>query len=235
LFPATVQWNTCSPHPPDGREALFSVQNLRSHPSDGTYLNCRFNMANRKLAILLSGRGSNFVAIHDAIARGDLNAEIALVLSNVPDAPGLGRAREFGLRAVCLPSRGVVRVDYDRQLAAIIRESDPALICLAGFMRILSPAIIQEYRGKIVNIHPALLPSFPGLHAQRQALDYGVTITGCTVHLVDEGVDTGPILMQRAVAVLPEDTEETLSDRILRQEHDLYWRAIEHLLGKQAF
>jgi phosphoribosylglycinamide formyltransferase-1 len=190
-------------------------------------------MTKHKLAILLSGRGSNFIAIHDAIARGDLNAEIALVLSNVPEAPGLGRAREFGLHAVCIPSRGMDRVDYDRQLAAVIREHDPALICLAGFMRILSPALIQEYRGRIVNIHPALLPSFPGLHAQRQALNYGVKVTGCTVHFVDEGVDTGPIIMQRAVEVLPEDTEETLSSRILCQEHDLYWRAVAYLLEKQ--
>jgi phosphoribosylglycinamide formyltransferase 1 len=189
-------------------------------------------MDNRRLVILLSGRGSNFIAIHEAIGRGELRAEIALVVSNLPDAAGLARAREFGLRAVCLPSRGVDRAEYDRELAAIVRPHDPALICLAGFMRILSPSIIQEFRGKIVNIHPALLPAFPGLHAQRQALHYGVKITGCTVHYVDEGMDTGSIIMQRAVEVVEGDTEEALSERILRQEHDLYWRAIAHILGK---
>jgi phosphoribosylglycinamide formyltransferase 1 len=188
-------------------------------------------MTNRRLAILLSGRGSNFIAIQEAIARGDLKAEIALVVSNTPDAAGLIRAREMGVRAICLPSRGVDRIEYDRQLAGILRQYDPALICLAGFMRILSHAIIEEYRGKIVNIHPALLPSFPGLHAQRQALSYGVKITGCTVHFVDEGVDTGKVIFQRAVEVLPGDTEEALAARILTQEHDVYWRAIAQVLG----
>ena len=172
-------------------------------------------MKNRKIAILLSGRGSNFVAIQEAIRRDDLDAEICIVISNVSEAPGLARAREAGLRAVCLPSRGVDRVEYDRQLLLLLREQNPALICLAGFMRILSAPIISEFRGRILNIHPALLPSFPGLHAQRQALIYGVKITGCTVHFVDEGVDTGPIIMQRAVDVKEGDTEESLSTRIL--------------------
>jgi len=189
-------------------------------------------MENRRIAILLSGRGSNFVAIHEAIKRGDLAAEICLVVSNVADAPGLVRARELGLNAQCLPSRGVERGEYDRQLLKLLRQHDPALICLAGFMRIVSSLIIAEYSGRILNIHPALLPSFPGLHGQRQALDYGVKITGCTVHFVDEGVDTGPIIMQRAVEVKEDDTEEVLSARILRQEHDLYWRAIAHVLSR---
>ena len=184
-------------------------------------------MKNHKLAILLSGRGSNFVAIHEAIRRGDLDAEICCVISNAPDAPGLLRAHDFGLRDICLPSKGFERDAYDRRLLETLRPFHPALVCLAGFMRILSPVFFGEYRGRILNIHPALLPSFPGLHAQRQALEHGVRVTGCTVHIVDEGVDTGPILLQRAVEVLPADTEDLLSARILEQEHQLYWRAIK--------
>jgi len=189
-------------------------------------------MVTRKLAILLSGRGSNFVAIHEAVQRRDLNAEICCVVSNVPDAAGLAKAREFGLDAVLLPSRGIERAEYDRQLLATLRPHSPTLVCLAGFMRILTAEFLREYAGRVLNIHPALLPSFPGLHAQRQALQYGVKISGCTVHLVDEGVDTGPILLQRAVEVLDGDTEETLSARILKQEHDLYWRAITVALDR---
>jgi len=189
---------------------------------------------NRRLAILLSGRGSNFVAIHDAILRGDLKAEICCVVSNVPDARGLLIARERGLPSLLLPSRGLERVEYDRRLIAVLRPRDPALVCLAGFMRILSPEFLSVYGGRTINIHPALLPSFPGLHAQKQALDYGVRVSGCTVHIVDEGVDTGPILMQRAVPVLADDNEETLSARILQQEHDLYWRAIAELLDRMG-
>jgi phosphoribosylglycinamide formyltransferase 1 len=189
-------------------------------------------MENRKLAILLSGRGSNFVAICEAIRRGDLNAEICCVISNVEGATGLNRAREFGLNAICLPSRGIARMEYDRMLVQALHSFEPALICLAGFMRILSPEILKEYPSRILNIHPALLPSFPGLHAQRQALQYGVKVSGCTVHIADEGVDTGPIVMQRAVDLLEGDTEESLSERILEQEHQIYWRAIATMLNK---
>ncbi len=189
---------------------------------------------NRTLAILLSGRGSNFLAIHAAIARGELQASIVCVLSNVSDAAGLLRARELGLPAVCLPSRGVDRLEYDQRLLAVLKPLNPALICLAGYMRVLGPEFVTAFRGRILNIHPALLPSFPGLHAQRQALEYGVRITGCTVHLVDEGVDTGPILMQQAVAIEEGDTEESLSARILEKEHDVYWRAIAQQLEKQG-
>ena len=184
------------------------------------------------MAILLSGRGSNFVAIHEAIQRGDLKAAICCVISNVPEAAGLVRAREFGLNAVCIPSRGVDRAEYGRQLITALRVHDPALICLAGFMRILGPEFLESFPGRVMNIHPALLPSFPGLHAQRQALEHGVKISGCTVHLVNEGMDTGPILMQRAVEVLEGDTEESLSARILEQEHQLYWRAIALMLNR---
>jgi phosphoribosylglycinamide formyltransferase 1 len=191
-------------------------------------------MKNRKLAILLSGRGSNFVAIQEAIRRGDLDAEICCVISNVAGAAGLARASDFGLTAICLPSQGVPREEYDRMLVKTLRSFDPALICMAGFMRILSPELLRAYPSGILNIHPALLPSFPGLHAQRQALQYGVKVSGCTVHLADEGVDTGPIVMQRAVEVLENDTEETLSERILEQEHRIYWRAIALVLDKMS-
>ena len=191
-------------------------------------------MENRKLAMLLSGRGSNFVAIYEAIQRGDLDAEICCVISNVADAPGLSRASEFGLTALSIPSRGIERTEYDRMLVAALRAFDPALVCLAGFMRILSAEFLKEYPGRVLNIHPALLPSFPGLHAQKQALQYGVKISGCTVHLADEGVDTGPIVLQQAVEILEGDTEETLSARILEQEHRIYWRAIALVLAKMS-
>jgi phosphoribosylglycinamide formyltransferase 1 len=189
-------------------------------------------MNNRKLAILLSGRGSNFIAIHEAIRRGDLDAEICCVISNFEGAAGLNRALELGLTAICLPSRGIERMEYDRILVKTLRSFEPALICLAGFMRILSPEILKEYPSRILNIHPALLPSFPGLHSQRQALQYGVKVSGCTVHIADEGVDTGPIILQRAVDVLEGDTEESLSARILEQEHQIYWRAIALMLNR---
>lgn len=172
------------------------------------------------------------MAIHSAIQRGDLKAEICCVVSNVAEAPGLVRAQEFGLAAIVLPSRGVERIDYDQQLVTTLQPFQPGLVCLAGFMRILTPEFLKEFPGRVLNIHPALLPSFPGLHAQRQALEHGVKVTGCTVHVVNEGVDTGPILMQRAVEVLDGDTEESLSARILEQEHQLYWRAIARMLDR---
>jgi phosphoribosylglycinamide formyltransferase-1 len=189
-------------------------------------------MDNRRLAILLSGRGSNFVAIYEAIRRGDLDADICCVISNVAEAAGFRRASEFGLTAICLPSKGIERLEYDRMLLKTLRSFDPALICMAGFMRILSREFLKEYSSRVLNIHPALLPSFPGLHAQRQALQYGVKVSGCTVHVADEGVDTGPIVLQRAVEVLEGDTEESLSARILEQEHQIYWRAIALMLKK---
>lgn len=177
----------------------------------------------------MSGRGSNFQAIHRAILDGKLEAEIACVISNVPTAPGIEYARVNGLPAHALSSKGVPREEFDRQLKQIIDDASVDLICLAGYMRLLSPAFIQAYSGRILNIHPSLLPSFPGLHAQKQALDHGVKITGCTVHLVDEGLDTGPILAQTAVPVLDDDTEETLSARILVEEHKLYPATISRI------
>ncbi len=180
----------------------------------------------KRLAILLSGRGSNFEAIADSIQEGYSPARIELVLSNVASAAGLEKARRRGLKTVVIASKGVAREDYDRRLVEELRRHRVDLVCLAGFMRILSPFFIQSFPNRILNIHPSLLPAFPGLHPQRQALAYGVRFSGCTVHLVDEGVDSGPILLQAVVPVLEGDDEETLSRRILAEEHRLYPKAI---------
>jgi phosphoribosylglycinamide formyltransferase-1 len=188
----------------------------------------------RKIAILLSGRGSNLLAIHDAVQRRDLDAEICCVVSNIETAAGLSRARELGLATLCVPSRGLPRAEYDRLLLSALKPYQPALVCLAGFMRILGPDFLKEYQGRVLNIHPSLLPAFPGLHAQRQALEHGARIAGCTVHVVDEGVDSGPILMQATVKVQDDDTEDSLSARILEQEHSIYWRAIALVLDQNS-
>ncbi len=180
----------------------------------------------KRLGILISGRGSNFAAIADNVASGQLDAEIAVVISNRPEAPGLEVAREGGLNAVCLPSKGLDREVYDRMLAAELHKHGVELVCLAGFMRLLSAGFIREFRNRILNIHPSLLPAFPGLDAQHQALAHGVKITGCTVHFVDEDLDAGPIVIQAAVPVMDDDTEETLSARILKQEHRIYSEAV---------
>ena len=180
----------------------------------------------KRLGILISGRGSNFEAIADNVASGELDAEIAVVISNRAEAHGLGTARARGLNAVCLPSKGLDREVYDRMLAAELHRHRVDLVCLAGFMRLLSAGFIREFPDRILNIHPSLLPSFPGLDAQHQALAHGVKITGCTVHFVDENLDAGPIVIQAAVPVLDLDTEETLSARILKQEHRIYSEAI---------
>ncbi len=185
----------------------------------------------KRLAILLSGRGSNFLAIADAIDAKRLNAEIAVVISNRPDAPGLEAARARGIRAICLPSKGLDRELYDRQLIAELRAHEVDLVCLAGYMRILSGYFIREFPLRILNIHPSLLPAFPGLDAQHQALVHGTKIAGCTVHFVDEGLDSGPIIAQASVPVLDEDTADSLSARILREEHRLYSEAISLVLS----
>jgi phosphoribosylglycinamide formyltransferase-1 len=185
----------------------------------------------RRLGILISGRGSNLQAIADHIAAGELDATIAVVISNRSDAAGLQIARERGIPAVFLPSKAVPREDYDRQLAAELKSRQVDLVCLAGFMRLLSPVLIHEFPMRILNIHPSLLPSFPGLDAQEQALRHGVQVTGCTVHFVDEELDAGPILRQAAVPVLPDDTLEALSARILTEEHRLYTEAIACVLS----
>jgi phosphoribosylglycinamide formyltransferase-1 len=183
----------------------------------------------KRLGILISGRGSNFEAIADNVATGALGmlgVEIAVVISNRAAARGLETARARGLNAVCLPSKGLDREVYDRMLAAELHSHGVDLVCLAGFMRLLSAGFIREFPDRILNIHPSLLPSFPGLDAQHQALAHGVKITGCTVHFVDENLDAGPIVIQAAVPVLDLDTEETLSARILEQEHRIYAEAI---------
>ena len=180
----------------------------------------------KRLGILISGRGSNFAAIADNVASGRLDAEIAVVISNRPEAAGLEAARAGGLDAVCLPSKGLDREVYDRMLVAELRKHGVELVCLAGFMRLLSAGFIREFPNRILNIHPSLLPAFPGLDAQHQALAHGVKITGCTVHFVDEDLDAGPIVIQAAVPVMDDDTEETLSARILKQEHRIYSEAI---------
>ncbi len=186
----------------------------------------------KKLGILISGRGSNFEAIANSIAAGRLDAEVAVVISNRPDARGLEIARERGLNAVCIPSRGLDREVYDRMLVAELKTHAVDLVCLAGFMRLLSAYFVREFPHRILNIHPSLLPSFPGLEAQHQALEHGVKVSGCTVHFVDEFLDAGPIVIQRSVPVLDEDTEETLAARILEQEHQAYTEAIRIVLSE---
>lgn len=188
----------------------------------------------KRIAVLLSGRGSNFEAIADAIAAGRIpDAEIAVVVSNRANAPGLEKARERGIEAVVIPSKGRQREEYDREVVALLQEKKIDLVCLAGFMRLLSPYFVQAFRNRILNIHPALLPSFPGLEGQRQALEHGVKFSGCTVHFVDEHLDAGPIVVQAVVPVNDDDTEETLSARILKEEHRIYPEAIRIVLSGQ--
>ena len=180
----------------------------------------------KRLGILLSGRGSNFLAIADAIAAGKLDAEIAVVISNRAEAPGIEAARARGLNAAVLPSRGLDREVYDRQLVAELEKNRADLVCLAGYMRLLSGHFIRSFPMRILNIHPSLLPAFPGLDAQHQALEHGVKFSGCTVHFVDEGLDSGPIIKQAVVPVQDDDTADTLSARILQEEHRIYSEAI---------
>ncbi len=184
----------------------------------------------KKLGILLSGRGSNFEAIARNVQAGKIPAEIAVVISNKQDAIGLVRARELGLTTRFIPSKGKEREAFDREVVAVLKEFQVDLVCLAGFMRLLSPYFVWEFPNRILNIHPALLPAFPGEDAQRQALEHGVKFTGCTVHLVNEGMDTGPIVCQAVVPVLDDDTEATLAARILAEEHRIYSEAICLLL-----
>lgn len=185
----------------------------------------------KRLGILLSGRGSNFEAIADQAAAGRIPAEIAVVISNRPEARGLEMACQRGLKAVCIPSKGMDREAYDRLLVRELEANRVDLVCLAGFMRLLSATFVRAFPQRILNIHPSLLPAFPGLDAQKQALEHGVKISGCTVHLVDEFLDAGPIILQKAVPVLDEDTIESLSARILAQEHIIYSEAIRIVLS----
>jgi len=185
----------------------------------------------KRLGILLSGRGSNFEAIADNVAAGTIAAEIAIVIANRPEARGLEVARVRGLPAVSIPSKGLDRTIYDGMLVEELKKRAVDLVCLAGYMRLLSAGFIREFPGRVLNIHPSLLPSFPGLDAQHQALEHGVKVTGCTVHFVDEYLDAGPIIVQAAVPVLDGDTVETLSARILSEEHRIYSEAIRMVLS----
>jgi phosphoribosylglycinamide formyltransferase 1 len=184
------------------------------------------------LGILLSGRGSNFVAIADSIDAGRIaGARIAVVISNKADAPGIATARQRGLNGVVIPSKGRSRAEHDREVVATLKQHNVDLICLAGYMRLLSPWFVQQFPRRILNIHPSLLPAFPGLEAQEQAFAYGVKVSGCTVHFVDEELDHGPIIVQKTVSVLDTDDEHTLAARILEQEHIAYTEAIKLVLA----
>jgi len=185
----------------------------------------------KRLGILISGRGSNFEAIANAVARGEIDAEIAVVISSRPEARGLEIARQRGLTAVSIPSKGLDREIYDRMLVEELHRQRVDLVLLAGFMRLLSGFFIRQFPNRILNIHPSLLPAFPGLDAQHQALEHGVKITGCTVHFVDEQLDAGPIIVQSAVPVRDDDTVDSLSARILAEEHRIYSEAIRIVLG----
>jgi len=182
--------------------------------------------------VLLSGRGSNFASLAAACQREEVPAEIVLVLSNREDAPGLARARELGIEARAIPAKGLSRQAHEEKLLEALRQAQVEWVCLAGYMRLLSPRFLAAYPNRVLNIHPALLPAFPGLEAQRQAWEYGVKVAGCTVHLVDAGCDTGPIVVQRVVEVREEDTPETLAARILEQEHIAYPQALRLLLTR---
>jgi len=185
-----------------------------------------------RLGILLSGRGSNFIAIADAIAQGRIpRAEIAVVISNRADAAGIEMARERGLKAEVVASKGRAREEQEREVVRALKDAQVDLVCLAGYMRLLSPWFVQQFPSRILNIHPSLLPAFAGVDAQKQAFDYGVKVSGCTVHFVDEHLDHGPIVLQRVVPVEPGDDDHALADRILVQEHQAYSEAIRMVLG----
>lgn len=201
----------------------------REHITKSQIENRRSQLA--RLGILLSGRGSNFLAIADSVQAGRIEAQIAIVISNRAEAPGLEAARQHGLKALLIPSKGRVREEHDREVVAALRNEGVDLVCLAGYMRLLSPEFVRAFPNRILNIHPALLPAFPGLEAQKQALEYGVKVSGCTVHIVDEQLDHGPIVVQRTVPVLPSDDEHMLAARILEQEHIAYAEAINIMLA----
>ena len=188
-------------------------------------------MEKRRIGILISGRGSNMVNLIDATRDGRLDAEVALVISNLDSAPGIDRARERGVETIFINHRGRSREDHDREMAAELQKRSVSVVCLAGYMRLVSPDFIRQFENRVLNIHPSLLPAFPGLDAQRQALEQGVKVSGCTVHLVDEQLDHGPIIAQLAVDVRDDDTVESLSARILEQEHRVYPVAVARVLS----
>jgi phosphoribosylglycinamide formyltransferase-1 len=188
----------------------------------------------KRIGVLLSGRGSNFVALAESVSAGRIpNAEIAIVVSNREGTPGIDKAKERGMATRVIPSKGLEREAYDRQVVAVLQDCKVDLVCLAGYMRLLSPYFVASFPNRILNIHPSLLPSFPGLESQRQALEYGVKFAGCTVHFVDENLDAGPIVLQAAIPVLDEDTEASLSTRILAEEHRIYTEAVKIVLDGQ--
>ena len=188
-------------------------------------------MTKKRIGVLLSGRGSNFEALADSVAAGRIpNAEIAIVISNRENAAGIEKARGRGIAAEVIPSRGLEREPYDKLVIAALAEKKVELVCLAGYMRLLSPVFVAAFRNRILNIHPSLLPAFPGLESQRQALEHGAKFSGCTVHFVDENLDAGPIILQSAVPIRDDDTPETLSERVLREEHRIYTEAVRIVL-----
>lgn len=186
-----------------------------------------------RVAVLISGRGSNFVSLAEAVTRGEIPARIVLVLSNEAGAAGLDRARQMGIEAVAVPHRDFVsRAAHEEAVIAELERVGAEWVCLAGYMRLLSPRFVGRFPHRMLNIHPSLLPSFPGLDVQQKAIDHGVKVSGCTVHLVDEGLDSGPIVVQRAVPVLDDDTADALAARILEQEHQAYPEALSRLIGQ---
>lgn len=188
----------------------------------------------KRIGVLLSGRGSNFEALADSIVAGRIpDAEIAIVVSNREDAPGIARAKSRAIATKVIPSKGLERETFDRQVVEVLKEQKAELVCLAGYMRLLSPYFVAAFPHRILNIHPSLLPSFPGLESQKQALDYGAKFAGCTVHFVDENLDAGPIILQAAVPVEDDDTEASLSEKILREEHRIYTEAVKLVLAGQ--
>src|SRR6202795_1754880 len=185
----------------------------------------------KRIGVLLSGRGSNFEALAESVASGRIpNAEIAIVISNREGAPGIDKAKDRGMATQVIPSKGLEREAYDRQVVAVLQDCKVDLVCLAGYMRLLSPYFVASFPNRILNIHPSLLPSFPGLESQRQALEYGVKFAGCTVHFVDENRDAGPIVLQAAIPARDDDTEATLTERILAEEHRIYSEAVKIVL-----
>jgi len=216
------------------RLRLATLRTTRLDKSHRTDNSCRrvydSHVTMKNLGILLSGRGSNFEAIADNVAAGKLDANIAAVISNRHDAGGIELARLRGLKTLLVPSRGKQREEHEREVVAVLREHQVDLVCLAGYMRLLSPWFVQQFPNRILNIHPALLPAFPGLDAQKQAFDYGVKVSGCTVHFVDADLDHGAIIVQKAIPVLESDDEHTLALRILEQEHIAYTEAIRIVL-----
>jgi phosphoribosylglycinamide formyltransferase-1 len=189
----------------------------------------------KRIGVLLSGRGSNFVDLADGVSADRIpGAEIAIVVSNREGAPGIERARSRGIATRVIPSKGLEREPYDRQVVEALREANVDLVCLAGYMRLLSPYFVAAFPQGILNIHPSLLPSFPGLESQKQALEYGVKFAGCTVHFVDENLDAGPIVLQAVVPVEDHDTEDALSARILKEEHRIYSEAVRIVLERNS-